>query len=192
MIQGLILGWVLLNWTVCLCKSEEGAWQIQCTNTGDEKSERAMESTWLQVPALAGHGRVADPVIAQLRACLKIFPWHTNISCWNLVCSTYPMLIMKLNFHSLQIWYVKFGGLQLIDGIWVHHFPFTRWLHTTLHRKSPIAAFRHAHQDLTIAHIIPKIAIRFVTTQVLLCKDRKRQWLTVGSLFARIGNSSMQ
>jgi hypothetical protein len=108
MIQGLIMGWVLFNSTVCLCKSEEGAWQIQCTNTGDEKSERAMESTWLQVPALAGHGRVADPIIAQSRACSKIFPWHTNISCWNLVCSNYPILIKKPNFHSVQIWYVKF------------------------------------------------------------------------------------
>jgi hypothetical protein len=44
--------------------------------------------------------RVADPIIAHLRICCKIFSHGKNISCWNLVCSTYPMYGHKTQFSE--------------------------------------------------------------------------------------------
>ncbi len=48
---------------------------------------------------------------------------------------------------------------QEINIIWVYHFPFTLWLHTSLHRKYPITTFHHEYHKPTIAQLIPKINI---------------------------------
>jgi hypothetical protein len=59
--------------------------------------------------------------------------------------------------------YVKIHGLQLIDVIWVDHFPFISLLHTSFHTKDRVIALYHAHQDPTIAHLMPKPSLKFVS-----------------------------
>jgi hypothetical protein len=54
----------------------------------------------------AHSNRVADPIVPNFRTSFKIFSWYESISCWNLVCSTYPMLATKPNFQNEQIWLV--------------------------------------------------------------------------------------
>jgi hypothetical protein len=83
----------------------------------------------------------------------KILPKRkTLIPCWpwNSIFRIY-----KYNM------FVKICDQELIDIIWVHHFPVTLWSHTSLHRKYPIATFHHAHHERTIAQLIPKINIFF-------------------------------
>jgi hypothetical protein len=57
--------------------------------------------------------------------------------------------------------YVKIHGLQLIDIIWVDHFPFISLLHISFHNKDHVIALYYAHQDPTIAHLVLEPSLKF-------------------------------
>jgi hypothetical protein len=94
---------------------------------------------------------------------LNIYIYITPIPCWP----------QKFTFQNVQIWYVKFFDLQLINVIWCHHFPFTPQLCTSWHTSSK-RDNKTLHHNPTIAYIIYKVDISDMRTQVILSKDRKQ------------------
>jgi hypothetical protein len=108
-------------------------------------------------------GRVADLTIEHPTTHLGIFFWYQKKSCLNLVDSTHAILITKLNFHNVHIWY-------RCETLWLATYQYNLWSTFSIYCDCTIHC---TLRNPTIAHLAIKITISHTRTWVLLHQDDK-------------------
>ncbi len=111
--------------------------------------------------------KVADLIIEHPTTHLGIFFWYQKKSCLNLVDSTHAILITKLNFHNVHIWY-------RCETLWLTTYQYNLWSTFSIYCDCTIHGTLYCTpRSLTIAHLAIKITILHTRTWVLLHQDDK-------------------